>query len=141
MEAIADSRDYDLYILTAPDFGFIQDGTREGEEVRLEMHEWLLKALQERAERSPFILAAGLPEKRLAEVAVSSQAVVCRCCFWCYVFSERMRVSHRRPSIGCSSSPHCRCPRPWKPKPSDRDEMIELSEYAVVIIQFNQPPI
>ena len=42
--AIAAERAYTLYILTAPDFPFVQDGTREGEESRHEMHRWLVRA-------------------------------------------------------------------------------------------------
>ena len=41
--AIAEERAYTLYILTAPDFPFVQDGTREGEESRHEMHRWLVR--------------------------------------------------------------------------------------------------
>jgi NadR type nicotinamide-nucleotide adenylyltransferase len=65
VEQLADSRHYDLYILTAPDFGFIQDGTREGEHIRLEMHRWFVEALNERGK--PYIIVEGPHERRLAE--------------------------------------------------------------------------
>lgn len=63
--AIADERDYALYILTSPDFGFVQDGTREGEEIREEMHGWMRSMLEERANRTPFLVVSGAKEARL----------------------------------------------------------------------------
>jgi nicotinamide riboside kinase len=48
---------YDLYFLTAPDFAFVQDGTREGEHIRLEMHQWLLDVLNQKGK--PYILVEG----------------------------------------------------------------------------------
>jgi HTH-type transcriptional regulator, transcriptional repressor of NAD biosynthesis genes len=46
VQEIADSRHYDLYIVTEPDFGFVQDGTREGEHIREQMHKWFIGALE-----------------------------------------------------------------------------------------------
>ena len=63
VERIVDSRQYDLYILTMPDFGFIQDGTREGEQIRLEMHQWFLEVLRQK--QKPYILASGKHEQRM----------------------------------------------------------------------------
>lgn len=65
VEAIADRRSYDLYLLTEPDFPFVQDGTREGEKIRHEMHGWFLDVL--RAMGRPFVTVGGSPESRLAE--------------------------------------------------------------------------
>eukprot|EP01043_Picozoa_sp_COSAG02_P034531 COSAG02_NODE_2421_length_8897_cov_11.835190_2_plen_357_part_00 len=63
--AIADERSYALYILTTPDFGFVQDGTREGEAIRDEMHGWMRSVLEERSNRSPFLVVSGGKEVRL----------------------------------------------------------------------------
>ena len=65
VEQIADRRRYDLYILTQPDFGFVQDGTRDGEHIRLEMHDWLVEIL--RTKRRRFVTVGGPPGERLAE--------------------------------------------------------------------------
>lgn len=65
VEWIADHRHYDLYILTAPDFAFVQDGTREGEYIRLEMHQWLLDVLDQKHKQ--YITVKGSHEQRMAE--------------------------------------------------------------------------
>lgn len=64
--AIANERSYALYILTTPDFGFVQDGTREGEAIRDEMHGWMQSELEQRSDRSPFLIVTGGKEERLA---------------------------------------------------------------------------
>ena len=64
VERIADRRHYDLYLLTAPDFAFVQDGTREGEHIRLEMHQWLIDVLSQKGK--PYILVEGSYEQRMA---------------------------------------------------------------------------
>jgi HTH-type transcriptional repressor of NAD biosynthesis genes len=64
VEQIADSRHYDLYLLTAPDFGFVQDGTREGEAIRLEMHQWFREVLSQKGK--PYITVSGSHEVRMA---------------------------------------------------------------------------
>lgn len=63
VEQLADQRHYDLYILTAPDFPFVQDGTRDGEAIRMEMHQWFVEVLT--AKQKPFITVQGAPEARL----------------------------------------------------------------------------
>ncbi|MCA8922772.1 MAG: AAA family ATPase [Planctomycetes bacterium] len=52
-----------LYLLTAPDFGFVQDGTRESEAFRAAMHAWFVEALE--ASGVPWRLVEGPPEERL----------------------------------------------------------------------------
>jgi nicotinamide riboside kinase len=51
--------------LTAPDFDFVQDGTREGEKIRLEMHQWLVATLDRQGKH--YITVAGAHDRRLAE--------------------------------------------------------------------------
>ena len=69
LEAIADSRRYDLYVVTTPDFPFVQDGTREGEAIRHEMHEWFLGLLA--SKRRPHVVVRGLPERRMSEAVAA----------------------------------------------------------------------
>lgn len=69
VEAISDRRHYDLYILTVPDFGFVQDGTRESESLRLEMHQWFVDILQRKGKRS--IAVTGLPADRMQQATAA----------------------------------------------------------------------
>ncbi|HVF52584.1 MAG TPA: AAA family ATPase [Actinomycetota bacterium] len=66
---LATRRRYDLYVLTGSDIPWVQDGTRDGEEVR----EWMTGRLREvLSERSvPFIEVTGSLEQRL-EVTIGS---------------------------------------------------------------------
>ncbi len=63
VEAIAKGRHYDLYILTGDEIPFEQDGTRDGEHVRHEMHKRFLEKLQE--DHKKFIVVTGNKEERL----------------------------------------------------------------------------
>ena len=55
----------DLYLLTGDEIPFVQDGLRDGEHIRHEMHRWFEEAL--RAQATPWRLLTGPPERRLAE--------------------------------------------------------------------------
>jgi NadR type nicotinamide-nucleotide adenylyltransferase len=57
---------YDLVVLCAPDFPFIQDGTRQDESFRAHQHEWYLRELAKR--RIPFLLVEGSLERRVATI-------------------------------------------------------------------------
>lgn len=61
LEAFAATRAADLHLLTAPDFPFVQDGTREDGPHRAEMHGWFRDALAGR----PFLELTGPPVARL----------------------------------------------------------------------------
>lgn len=65
VEDIADTREYDLYIVTAPDFGFIQDGTRDGKHIRTEMHQWFIEELTRKQHN--FIIVNGSHENRMSK--------------------------------------------------------------------------
>ena len=65
VEQIARSRRYDLYILTEPDFEFVQDGTRESEHLRREMHQHFLKVLEQW--KKPYIRVKGDREQRVLQ--------------------------------------------------------------------------
>lgn len=53
----------DLYLLTGDEIPFVQDGLRDGEHIRHEMHGWFEQALA--AEAVPWLLVRGTPEERL----------------------------------------------------------------------------
>jgi NadR type nicotinamide-nucleotide adenylyltransferase len=66
LERLAGTREYDLTVLCAPDFGFVQDGIRHGGSFRDVQHAWYLRELAARG--TPFLLAAGPLEERVAAV-------------------------------------------------------------------------
>lgn len=74
VERLAAARTYDLYVLTAPDFPFVQDGTRDGEHVRHDMHAWFVEALERRG--LPWINVGGPHERRLADAASSIEPLL-----------------------------------------------------------------
>jgi HTH-type transcriptional regulator, transcriptional repressor of NAD biosynthesis genes len=51
------NRCYDLVVLCAPDFSFVQDGTRQPESFRARQHVWYMEQLEARG--IPFVLAEG----------------------------------------------------------------------------------
>lgn len=60
------NRSYDAIVLCAPDFPFMQDGTRQPESFRTLQHEWYLAELHTRA--IPFLLAQGTIAERLGAI-------------------------------------------------------------------------
>lgn len=65
VEAIAKQCGADLYILTGDEIPFVQDGTRDGEHIRHQMHDNFIKRLQE--DNKPFVIVTGSLEQRLRE--------------------------------------------------------------------------
>lgn len=63
----------DLYLLTGDEIAFVQDGLRDGEEIRHQMHRWFEEALV--TQSAPWMLLRGPHEARLAE-AVSATSVL-----------------------------------------------------------------
>ena len=63
VEAIADARHYDLYLLTGDEIPFVQDGLRDGEHIRHWMHEIFTEELTASGRR--WKLVRGKPEERL----------------------------------------------------------------------------
>jgi HTH-type transcriptional regulator, transcriptional repressor of NAD biosynthesis genes len=59
-------RRYDLMVLCAPDFAFVQDGTRSGEVYREIQHRWYVQQLQER--QLHFTVASGSITDRVSAV-------------------------------------------------------------------------
>lgn len=62
---LAAARRPHLYLLTGDELPFVQDGLRDGEHVRHDMHRWFLDTL--RAQPVPWRLLTGPPARRLAE--------------------------------------------------------------------------
>lgn len=63
VKAIADAGRCDLYLLTGDEIPFVQDGLRDGEDIRHEMHGWFVAALS--AQAAPWAILRGSPEARL----------------------------------------------------------------------------
>jgi HTH-type transcriptional regulator, transcriptional repressor of NAD biosynthesis genes len=61
--AIAAANPCDFYLLTGDEIPFVQDGLRDGEHIRHQMHDWFVEALG--AQSVGWQLVQGLPEKRL----------------------------------------------------------------------------
>jgi NadR type nicotinamide-nucleotide adenylyltransferase len=66
LERLAE-RSYDLYVLCAPDFPFVQDGTRRGEDFRQRQHDWYVRELTKRGQY--FVLATGPLDARVDQIA------------------------------------------------------------------------
>ncbi|MEO6006080.1 MAG: AAA family ATPase [Opitutus sp.] len=65
LEALAGQVRCDLYLLTGDEIPFVQDGLRDGEHIRHQMHGWFVEALT--AQTVPWFLVSGSHEDRLAE--------------------------------------------------------------------------
>jgi NadR type nicotinamide-nucleotide adenylyltransferase len=63
VEAIASRGRCDLYLLTGDEIPFIQDGLRDGEHIRHQMHGWFEQALSQQS--APWVSLRGNPEQRL----------------------------------------------------------------------------
>lgn len=55
----------DLYILTGDEIPFVQDGLRDGEHIRHQMHQRFIQRLEE--DNKPYIIVTGNPEQRLKD--------------------------------------------------------------------------
>ena len=65
VEEIARRGRCDLYLLTGDEIPFVQDGLRDGEHIRHEMHRWFEEALT--LQKSPWKLLRGAHDERLSE--------------------------------------------------------------------------
>jgi NadR type nicotinamide-nucleotide adenylyltransferase len=63
VKCIADSQPCDLYLLTGDEIPFVQDGLRDGEHIRSEMHSWFRQALADQP--VAWIELRGDPDERL----------------------------------------------------------------------------
>ncbi len=76
VDRIADSRTYDLYLLTSDDIPFVQDGTRDGEHIRGWMTQRFRTELARRPE--PWAELTGSRDRRLASAVALVDTVVSR---------------------------------------------------------------
>lgn len=70
LHALAQRR-YDLTVLCAPDFGFVQDGARRDEGFRAQQHTWTLARLAEQGVQP--LVALGAVDARLQRVRAALQ--------------------------------------------------------------------
>ena len=63
IDELAATDKVDLYLFAQPDFPFVQDGTRDGEHIRTEMHEWFRERLD--GQSSKVVELAGDRQDRL----------------------------------------------------------------------------
>lgn len=64
LDAVGRQSRADLYLLTGDEIPFVQDGLRDGEAIRHEMHRWFVEALD--SQPVPWSLLSGDPQTRLA---------------------------------------------------------------------------
>ncbi len=74
VETLARSHEYDLYIVTGDEIPFVQDGTRDGEHIRHQMHERFVKKLQD--EHKKFIVVTGSREERLKQAIAAVDSIL-----------------------------------------------------------------
>ena len=72
VEAIGATDKVDLNFLAIPDFPWVDDGTRDGKDRRMEMHEWFIERLADRPE--PVVALAGGRETRLLTALTEIEA-------------------------------------------------------------------
>ena len=77
MHEIASKDKVDLYVITGDEIPFVQDGIRDGEHIRHEMHQWFLEHIA--ATGVPFIVVTGSVEERLAATEQAVQEMIERC--------------------------------------------------------------
>jgi NadR type nicotinamide-nucleotide adenylyltransferase len=76
VDAIGDRDVAHLYLLTEPDFPFVQDGFRDGEHVRHDMHDRCVQLL--RARGAPMMRISGPPAHRLATAIAAAEQLLRR---------------------------------------------------------------
>lgn len=64
----------DLYILTGDEIPFVQDGTRDGEHIRHQMHEWFVEQLEKTGQK--YIVVKGSPEERLDQATKAIKEIL-----------------------------------------------------------------
>jgi len=65
VQGIAGAYPADLYLLTGDETPFVQDGLRDGEHIRHEMHAWFMDALQK--QDAPWELISGDQKSRVEQ--------------------------------------------------------------------------
>lgn len=76
MRAIGAQDKADLYIITGDEIPFVQDGIRDGEHVRHEMHQWFIDRIE--ATGVPYIVVTGSRDERLATAADAANKMIAK---------------------------------------------------------------
>ena len=76
LDSLATERYYDLYIVTGDEIPFEQDGTRDGEHLRHDMHKRFIEKLD--AYHKPYVVVSGNREKRLSAAVAEIEKVLVR---------------------------------------------------------------
>ena len=74
LDQFADDRRYDLYIVTGDEIPFVQDGTRDGEHIRHNMHQRFIEKLTQH--HKPFIVVTGNREERLQTASAAINKIL-----------------------------------------------------------------
>lgn len=73
VETLSARRTYDLYILTGDEIPFVQDGLRDGEHIRHDMHKRFIERLEEDSKK--YIVVTGSKEERLQKAIAAIEAI------------------------------------------------------------------
>lgn len=73
VESLSANRKYDLYILTGVEIPFEQDGTRDGEHIRHDMHQKFIDRLEEAGKN--YIIVTGTKEERLSSAVSAIESI------------------------------------------------------------------
>ena len=76
LRTIKESTIADLYLVTAPDVPFVQDGTRDGENLRTQMHLDFLRAVEE--SKVPYVVLTGTYEDRFRRAVEATRESAAR---------------------------------------------------------------
>lgn len=74
MKTIASKDRADLYIITGDEIPFVQDGTRDGEHIRHQMHRWFIAHIKRSG--VPYIVVTGSKKERLAAALTAARATI-----------------------------------------------------------------
>lgn len=77
MKRLAASDKADLYIITGDEIPFEQDGTRDGEHIRHQMHRWFIARIKKTG--IPYIVVKGDEETRLVEAVKTANDMIDDC--------------------------------------------------------------
>ena len=74
MKMLGEQAEADLYIITGDEIPFVQDGFRDDEHIRHDMHNWFVERIKKTGTR--YIIVRGTPKQRLAAALSASHAMI-----------------------------------------------------------------
>ena len=74
MKSIAKRDIAHLYIITGDEIPFTQDGIRDGQHIRSQMHRWFIRRIKQSG--VPYIIATGTPAQRLAMASKEARRII-----------------------------------------------------------------